>query len=89
MAVIEEALKRTAGQTNPSFRYIDAILAAWHKDGIKNAEQLKAYLETAPEQSKGQVSKKTGRRNNFQQRQYDDEFFEKLNRSNITRKDKA
>jgi len=84
MAVIEEALKRTAGQTNPSFRYINAILAAWHKDGIKNAEQLKAYLETAPEQSKGQVSKKTGRRNNFQQRQYDDEFFEKLNRSNIT-----
>ncbi|NLM75695.1 MAG: DnaD domain protein [Clostridiaceae bacterium] len=84
MQIIEEALRKTAGKANPSFKYVHAILTAWHNDGIKNIEQLKAYLEAVPgPQSKTSGKKKVERRDNFQQRQYDDEFFEKLNQSNI------
>jgi DnaD/phage-associated family protein len=90
MPIIEEALKKTAGKTYPSFKYIHGILSAWHKEGIKTLDQLEAYLEVASNRGSKQAkdSGKVPRRNNFQQRQYDDDFYDKLSESTVTRKER-
>lgn len=89
MTIIEEALERTAGKTNPNFKYIHSILTAWNIEGIKNRDQLKSYMESAPARSSNNdnSSGKVARRDNFQQRQYDDDFYDKLNQTTIVRKD--
>ena len=89
MDIIEVALEKTAGKTNPNFKYIHGILAAWNKEGIKNIEQLNAYLESAPARGAKAVNPadRVARRDNFAQRQYDDDFYDKLNQSTIVRKE--
>ena len=89
LTIIEEAFKLTVGKSNP-FRSAHTILTQWNRNGIKNSEQLTSYLNAST--SKEVVNKesqlgKVSRRNNFQQRQYDDDFYDKLNQSTITRKD--
>lgn len=88
MPIIEEALKLTVGKSTP-FKYAHNILTNWYKQGIKNLEQLKAYLEASPEKrtKSGTSSSKIPRRDNFQQRKYDDEFYNKLEQLSANRKD--
>lgn len=90
MGIIEAALERTTGKTNPNFKYIHSILTSWNKEGIRNSEQLKSYLESAPSRIKntGTSQEKVARRDNFEQRNYDESFYEKLNESTIMRKDR-
>lgn len=89
MAIIEEALKKTAGKAQPSFKYLHGILSAWYRDGIRNLDQLKSYLEAAPyKKDAGETSDKVSRRDNFQQRQYDDDFYDRLNKSAVIGKDR-
>lgn len=89
MTIIEEALKLTVGKSTP-FKYAHNILTNWNKEGLKTLHQLKAYLEA----SSGRTAKtdnssgKVARRNNFQQRQYDDDFYDKLEQLSSKRKDK-
>lgn len=91
MTIIEEALKRTVGRTNPSFKYIHSLLEDWNNEGIRTLSQLNAYLETASSKKskKGTASGKVARRDNFSQRKYDDDFYDLLNQSSIVGKDKA
>ena len=80
MSIIDEALKLTVGKSTP-FKYAHNILTNWHKEGIKTLEQLKAYQEasSSARRKKPAASKdKTSSRGNFQQRNYDDEFYNKL-----------
>ncbi|NLP00639.1 MAG: DnaD domain protein [Clostridiaceae bacterium] len=80
MTIIDEALKLTVGKSTP-FKYAHNILTNWHKEGIQSLEQLKAYQEASfsAKTSKPKVqSGKTTRRGNFQQRSYDDDFYDKL-----------
>ncbi len=80
MTIIDEALKLTVGKSTP-FKYAHNILTNWHKEGIQSLEQLKAYQEASfsTKRSKTPASSgKTPRRDNFQQRSYDDEFYDKL-----------
>lgn len=80
MTIIDEALKLTVGKSTP-FKYAHNILTNWHKEGIQSLEQLKAYQEASfsKKRSKAPASSgKTPRRDNFQQRSYDDEFYDKL-----------
>lgn len=91
LTIIEEAFKQTVGKSNP-FKSVHTILTHWNQEGIKNGEQLKAYLEASTNRSSTRnetPSGKVSRRNNFQQRQYDDDFYDKLNQSTLTRKDKV
>ncbi|HBR03012.1 MAG TPA: DNA replication protein DnaD [Ruminiclostridium sp.] len=89
MSVIDAALERTAGKANPNFKYIHSILTAWYKEGIKTTEQVKAYQEAAPSRNiKNTDKSKVARRDNFEQRQYDDNFYDKLNESTIVRKER-
>ena len=91
MNIIDAALEKTAGKTNPNIKYIHAILASWHKKGIKDPQQLRAFLESAPARypKVGTSSEKVPRRDNFEQRNYDDDFYDKLNQSTIVRKEKV
>ncbi len=89
MPIIEEALKLTVGKSTP-FKYAHSILTNWHKEGIENIGQLKAYLEASTTSRKGTSSRtpsKAPRRDNFQQRNYDDDIFNKLEQQSTNRKE--
>ncbi len=80
MTIIDEALKLTVGKATP-FKYAHNILTNWHKEGIQSLEQLKSYQEASSSAQRSSVpasNGKTSRRGNFQQRSYDDDFYNKL-----------
>ena len=88
MSIIEEALKKTAGKTYPNFKYIHSVLSAWHSEGIRTIDQLKAYLEAAAgnntKQGKDSTKYPAG---TISSSGNDDDFFEKLNETTIIRKE--
>lgn len=87
MDIIQEACSRTVLQTGqPSFQYADKILSGWKNKGVKHlddirgldAEHQKKKLEKAAKRQPAQP-KSTNRFNNFHQREYDfDEYEKKL-----------
>jgi DnaD/phage-associated family protein len=79
--VIEIALKKTVGKTNPDFKFLNNVLTRWHDLGLVSAEEILGYensLKTQNQSSQNvQKSKpKDSQRNNFDQREYDDEYFD-------------
>lgn len=85
--IIEEALKRSTSTTNPSIKYIDAIISSWHSKGIKTVEEIEASdAKKAEEKNTETDSKKTSNNTtakkksyqNYSQREYDnyDEFYD-------------
>lgn len=86
MDIIQEACSRTVLQTGqPSFQYTDKILSGWKKKNVKglgdirllDMEHKKRQLEKAA--NKTSAPKASNRFNNFHQRQYDfDEYEKKL-----------
>ncbi|MCX7922782.1 MAG: DnaD domain protein [Clostridia bacterium] len=83
--IIEIALKKTTAKTNPSLRYIDAILADWYKNGLKTKEEIIVFESAKKQQS---IDKNKGKpkdavthipqKGNFDQREYDDEYYDNL-----------
>lgn len=88
MPIIEEALKLTVGKSTP-FKYAHNILTNWNKEGIRSIEQLKAYLEASSEKrtKKDTPKGKVAHRDNFQQRKYDDDFYDRLEKLSVEGKD--
>ena len=88
MDIIQEACSRTVLQTGqPSFQYADKILAGWKDQRVRNindirlldAEHKKRKIEKAAEKKNAGTPKTPNRFNNFHQRQYDfDEYEKKL-----------
>lgn len=88
--IIQEACSRTVLQTGqPSFQYADKILAGWKNKSVKNIEDIRRLdaqhkqrkLEKSRQQSsaKQQKPSNNNRFNNFHQREYDfDEYEKKL-----------
>lgn len=76
--VIELGLKKTTGKTNPNFKYIHAILAEWNGKGLKNVEEIIAYEKTRKKSTKGSKESAIPQRANFEQRQYDDSYYNSL-----------
>ena len=85
MEIIQEACSRTVLQTGqPSFQYADKILAGWKSKGVKNlddirlldAEYKKRKLQKAASQTP-KPAQPTNRFNNFHQRDYDFDEYEK------------
>ncbi|MDO4282116.1 MAG: DnaD domain protein [Clostridia bacterium] len=71
--IIEEALKRTVAKSNPSLKYVDAILSSWHKKGYKTLEDIKKEGQgIGTESSKESSSKAKPKYQNYEQREYDD-----------------
>ena len=69
--VIEEALKRTVAKSNPSLKYVDAILTSWHKKGYKSLEDIKDGEQNVVEVKENTVKSKP-KYKNYEQREYDD-----------------
>lgn len=88
MDIIQEACSRTVLQTGqPSFQYADKILSGWKDQRVRNisdirlldAEHKKRKIEKAAEKKNAGTPKTPNRFNNFHQRQYDfDEYEKKL-----------
>ncbi len=79
--IIELALKRTTSAVNPSFEYINKILTNWHDKGYKTKDEITAAEgEKRPsDPGKPKAREKTiPQKGNFDQRKYDDEYFDKL-----------
>lgn len=83
--IIQEACNRTILQTGqPSFQYTDKILSGWQKKNVHNlkdiqaldAEHKKRKLEKASTTTK-KTTTAPNRFNNFQQREYNFEEYEK------------
>lgn len=81
--VIELAMEKTAGGITKPIPYMNKILSEWHAAGLKNKDQVQAFLQTAAASKKGKKKdpEKVSRRDNFMQRAYDDAFFDMLNNS--------
>ena len=84
--LIQEACKRTITATQkPSFEYADSILTNWHNSNVHTLKDV-AALDEAFNQSKKRTTVSTpaasttkrNKFNNFQQRQYDSDEYEKL-----------
>ncbi|EPR14401.1 DnaD domain protein [Ruminiclostridium papyrosolvens] len=79
--VIELALKKTVGKTNPDFKFLNSVLTRWHDLGLVTVEEILGYENSIKSQPQaGQSTQKTkpkqSQRDNFEQREYDDEYFE-------------
>ena len=79
--IIEMALKRTTSAVSPSFEYINKILTDWHEKGYKTKEEITAAEGTrkSANASKGRPKESAiPQKGNFEQRKYDDGYFDKL-----------
>ncbi|NLK87529.1 MAG: DnaD domain protein [Clostridiaceae bacterium] len=79
--IIELALKRTTSAVNPSFEYINKILTNWYEKGYKTKEEITAAEGTKKSSDSGKYKpreKAIPQKGNFEQRKYDDDYFDKL-----------
>lgn len=79
--VIEIALKKTVGKTNPDFKFLNNVLTRWHDLGLLTAQEIMTYENsTRPQTQSSQNGQKPGtkdsQRDNFEQRQYSDDYYE-------------
>lgn len=79
--VIEIALKKTVGKTNPDFKYLNTVLTRWHELGLITAQEIMGYENSLSSQGQnpGNTRKpaaKDSQRDNFEQRQYDEAYYE-------------
>lgn len=70
--IIEEALKRTVAKSNPSLKYVDAILTNWYKKGYKTLEDINNEGQSDNENNKESTSKVKPKYQNYEQREYED-----------------
>ncbi|MFA6308969.1 MAG: DnaD domain protein [Clostridia bacterium] len=78
--IIEYALKKTTGKTNPNFKYIHAIISDWNKNGLADKNQIIANEEihkkqTAEKTSQTKNNNQIPQHKNFEQRTYDKDFY--------------
>ncbi len=82
MDVVEMALRKTTGKSNLNFKYIHSILSSWHKEGLKTKEEIITYCEKKkPSVKKEAAVSKVPQNNNFKQRRYTEEFYDKIKKS--------
>jgi len=88
MDVIDLALEKTTGKTNPNFRYINGVLTGWYNEGLRTKEQILAASQAAAAKEKKSPKEALPKRDNFMQRSYDDEFFEMIDKASVVGKGK-
>lgn len=84
--VIEEGLKRSTSTTNPSIKYIDAIITSWYKKGFQNVEDIlegeapKNETDKKPEIKRISSDTKKKSYQSYSQREYDssDDFYDDI-----------
>lgn len=88
MDIIDLALEKTTGKTNPNFKYIHGVLSGWHRDGLRTKEQIMAASQAAVSKDRKKPEEPRPRRDNFMQRSYDDAFFDMLDQASVVGKGK-
>lgn len=79
--VIEQALRRTTSAVTPSFEYINKILTNWHEKGYKTKEDIISAEggSKAPKTARTKTRETAiPQKGNFDQRKYDDDYFDRL-----------
>ncbi len=79
--IVELAVEKTTSRPNANFDYLNGILKRWHEAGYTTIEEIRQH-DVKPRRAKSDTAHASGaevpRRNNFEQRNYDDDFFDKL-----------
>ncbi len=84
MEVIEIALKKTVGKTNPDFRFLNNVLKKWYELGLTNAQEINGYEASVRAQYQSGQNGQTGsklaskesQRDNFDQRKYNEDYYD-------------
>ena len=84
--IIEEGLKRSTSTTNPSIKYIDAIISSWYKKGFRTVEQInesengKEITEKKADVKRTVSEPKRKSYQSYSQREYDssDDFYDEI-----------
>lgn len=92
--VIELALKKTTGTSNPNLNYINRIIENWYKAGLKTRDEIIAYSN---QKKNTQVNKQASNSKidtrvlskNFEQREYDDAYWESFYKNDDKEQDGA
>jgi len=88
MDIIDLALEKTTGKTNPNFKYIHGVLTGWYNDGLRTKEQILTASQVAASKERKKAPDNVPRRDNFMQRSYDDAFFDMLDKASVKGKDR-
>ena len=73
--IIELALKKSLDAPNAGFSYYDKILGDWFNRGLDTVEKITADREAGSKKIKVSAKSTTGISVNYEQREYDDEFY--------------
>jgi len=79
--IIELAVQKTTSRPNANFDYLNGILKSWHDAGYKTKEEIMANdgRTKRPRPAGGSSGNPVvARRDNFTQREYDDDFFDRI-----------
>lgn len=81
--IIELALKKTTAITNPNFQYIHNVLTEWYEKGLRSKEEVVEYERSKKQKnafakSKPKAPPTVPQKGNFEQRKYDDTFYDNL-----------
>ena len=77
--IIDIALQKTTGTFNPSFNYINSIIESWHNANLRTACDIINYNKSTKEKyskNKARNFNNKATYKNFEQRKYDDAYFE-------------
>lgn len=84
ISLIEEACRRTIAATHqPNFKYADSILINWHNNNVHSMKDVEALDASFSKNKKAASTRavnstKNNKFNNFNQRQYDFDEYEKM-----------
>lgn len=76
--IIELALKKTTGKSNPNFNYINTIISDWYKNSLKTKEEILIYESKRKKKASSDSPKTVPQQGNFDQRKYDDSYLNSL-----------
>ncbi len=77
--IIELAVEKTTSRPNANFDYLNGILKRWHEAGYRSKNDvLEKDTKPVRKQSGTPKAGEVPKRGNFEQRAYDDSFFDKL-----------
>lgn len=84
--IIEEGLKRSTSTSNPSLKYIDAIISSWYNKGFTTVEEIvndeiqPKVVEKPKEERKVVTEVKKKSYQSYSQREYDstDDFYDEI-----------
>lgn len=77
--IIEIALRKTSRLAHPNLEYTDKLLEEWFSNSLKSTDKIREYEEKKRKRYlSGKKKNKSGNVANFEQREYTEEYFDKM-----------